>query len=208
VGSKASGLPKDPSKANQTFTTTVTGQQQTVTTTNNVVLPAVAAESSALHILTAPGDISFSLAGLKTKIYWDIAYNLSGQERFNNVYQLQDFGSRPYKARDSLAWLVGLQFGEIKNRGDWQIFANYRETGIASIDPNLNDNEAAGGALNTRGFKFSLAYAVTDSIVLQATEYLFRSLDQNLYGGRATSPGGIAPFKSYNETTVELNIKF
>jgi len=35
---------------------TVTGPPQTVSTTNNVVLPGVAAETRALHILTAPGD--------------------------------------------------------------------------------------------------------------------------------------------------------
>jgi len=44
--------------------------------------------------------------------------------------------------------------------------------------------------------------------VLQGTEYIFRSLDSGLSGGRATSTGGIAPLGTYNETTVELNIKF
>jgi hypothetical protein len=85
---------------------------------------------------------------------------------------------------------------------------NYRQTGIASVDPNLNDNEIAGGGLNMRGFKFSLAYALTDFVVLQATGYVYKNLDTDLYGGRATSPGGIAPFRSYNEATVELNMKF
>jgi len=32
--------------------------------------------------------------------------------------------------------------------------------------------------------------------------------DKGLYGGRATSPGGIAPYSSYNEATVEVNMKF
>ncbi len=59
-----------------------------------------------------------------------------------------------------------------------------------------------------RGFKLSLAYAVTDAVVLQATGYIFRSLDKSLSGGRATSPGGIAPYTSYDEVTVDLNIKF
>jgi hypothetical protein len=72
----------------------------------------------------------------------------------------------------------------------------------------LNDNEAAGGALNMRGFKLGLGYAVNNFVVINATTYLFRNLDKDLSGGRATSTGGIAPYNSYNETTLELNIKF
>jgi hypothetical protein len=207
VGS-ASGLPTNKALAGQSFTTTTTGQLQTVKTKNNTVLPEVPAETQSLHIVTAPGDISFTIGGLKTKVYWDAAYNTTGEDRYNYVYQLKDFGSRAYRPRDSFAWLVGLQLGEIKKRGDWQAFVNYRETGIASVDPNINDNEDAGGALNMRGFKFALAYAITDFVVLQGTGYIFSDLDSNLYGGRATSVGGIAPYKGYKEATVELNIKF
>jgi hypothetical protein len=43
---------------------------------------------------------------------------------------------------------------------------------------------------------------------LQATEYLYQVLDAGIYGGRATSPGGIAPYRSCNETTLEVNVKF
>ena len=204
----ATDLPVDPSKANQTFTTTITKQGQTVSTTNNVTLPAVTGETRALHILTAPGDISFKIGGLKSKLYWDVAYNVSGRNRYDNVYQLKDFGSREYKARDSLAWVVGLQLGQTKKKGDWSAYLNYRETGIASVDPNLNDNEVAGGSLNARGFKLGLAYQVADAVVIQATGWLYWNLDNNLFGGRATSVGGIAPFNSYNEVQLQVDIKF
>jgi len=208
TGAKAAGVPVNSSLANQTFTTTQTTQTQSVSTTNNVTLPAVAAESADLHILTVPGDLSFTLAGIKAKLYWDLAYNVSGQDRYNDVYQMDVNGNEQYKTRDSFAWLVGLEVGQIAHRGDWLAFVNYRETGISSVDPNINDSDAAGSALNMKGFKFSLAYALTDSVVLQATEYLFHVLDGGIYGGRATSPGGIAPYRSYNETTLELNVKF
>ncbi len=204
----ASGLPNDPSKANQSFTTTITRQGQTVSTTNNVTLPAVTGETRALHILTAPGDISFKIGGLKSKLYWDVAYNVTGRNRYDNVYQLKDFGSREYKARDSLAWLVGFQLGELKKKGDWLTFLDYRETGIAAVDPNLNDSESAGGSLNARGFKLALAYQLADAVIIRATGYAFWNLDTNLYGGRATSTGGIAPYNTYHEVQLELGIKF
>lgn len=208
VGAKASGLAVDPSKANKTFTSVETSQNQTVSTTNNVTLPAVTGESRALHLITAPGDISFKLAGLKSKLYWDVSYNVSGRDRFDNVYQLKNFGSREYNSRDALAWLVGLQIGETKKKGDWQANINYREVGIASIDPNLNDSDFAQSTLNVRGFKLGLAYALTDFVVLNATGYLTWNLDQNLYGGRATSAGGIAPYNSANVFTFDVNVKF
>ncbi len=204
----ASGLPNDPSKANQSFTTTINKQDQTVSTTNNVTLPAVTGETRALHLLTAPGDISFKIGGLKSKLYWDVAYNVSGRNRYDNVYQLKDFGSREYKTRDALAWVVGLQLGQTKKKGDWSAYLNYREMGIASVDPNLNDNEIAGSSLNSRGFKLGLAYQLADAVVIQATGYLYWNLDNNLFGGRATSVGGIAPYNTYNELQLDISIKF
>ncbi|MEI9895837.1 MAG: putative porin [Chthoniobacter sp.] len=171
-------------------------------------LPAITGETRALHILTAPGDISFKLAGLKSKIYWDFAYNVSGRDRFDNVYQLKSFGSRDFKPRDGLAWLVGLQLGETKKKGDWQFYVNYRESGIASVDPNLNDSDFALSALNTRGFKIGLAYALNDFVVLNATGYITWNLDNDLFGGRATSVGGIAPYNASNEVQLDVNIKF
>jgi len=85
VGSKASGVATDPSKANQTFTNTVTSQNQTVSTTNNVGLPGITGETRALHLLTVPGEIAFKLGGIKSKLYWDVSYNVSGRNRFDNV---------------------------------------------------------------------------------------------------------------------------
>jgi hypothetical protein len=211
----ASGLPNDPSKAGQQFTSTVQGQSQTVSTTNNVGLAAISGETRQLHILTAPGDISFKLGGLKTKVYWDFAYNLSGKERYEDIYQLRSF-QRDYSSRDSLAWLVGLQLGELKKKGDWQAYLNYRETGIASVDPNLNDGDFALGELNMRGFKLGLAYALSDAVVFSVTGYMAWNMDKDLIGGRATNAAqaaplvapGIAESNSVNVVQVDVAVKF
>jgi hypothetical protein len=177
--------------------------------------PAISGETRQLHILTAPGDISFKLGPVKTKIYWDFAYNFGGRERFYDIYQLRDgaFAGAPgyhYDTRDGIAWLVGLQFGETKKKGDWMAYVNYRETGIASVDPNLNDSDFALGELNTKGFKASLAYAFSDSVVFNVTGYMAWNLSPNLYGGRATSgsANGIADSNAVNTVQVDLNIKF
>ena len=146
-------------------TTQSDGDVVAVNTTSSTVtlLPAVLGETRQLSILTAPGDISFKLGGLKTKLYWDFAYNIGGEGRFDDIYQLRTGNPvtdayRGYETRDGIAWLVGFQLGETK-KGRLAGLFNYRETGIASIDPNLNDSDFALGELNTRGFKLELAYA-------------------------------------------------
>lgn len=216
-----------PGAANTKLLTTVGGVPNSQTTTASTVAsasvatPAVPAngslapvtgETRGLQILTAPGDISFKLGGLKTKLYWDFAYNFAGRERFNDIYQLRSGGTfggtAPYNPRDGFAWLVGAQIGETKKKGDWQIFLNYRESGIASIDPNMNDSDFALSELNTRGFKLSLAYAISDCVVLDVKGYMAWNMDSSLRGGRATNSPAIADANSVNTVQIDLSIKF
>ena len=175
-------------------------------------LSAISGETRQLHILTAPGDISFKIGSLKSKVYWDFAYNIGAHERFDDIYQLSNNGTfgtnATYKTRDGIAWLVGFQLGETKKKGDWQLNFNYRETGIASVDPNLNDSDFALGELNTRGFKLGLAYAFSDAVVLNVTGMMAWNIDKDLSGGRATNAPAIADSNSVNVLQVDLNVKF
>jgi hypothetical protein len=200
---------------NQQTTTTATVASAGV---NNVIQPttrntfdAVSGETRQLHILTAPGDLSFKLGGIKTKLYWDAAYNLSGRERFNDIYDLYSPGLNPgqrYSERDGFAWLAGLQFGELKKKGDFQAYVNYRETGIVAVDPNLNDSDFALGELNTRGFKVGLGYAFSDAVVFNVTGYMAWNLNEDLVDGRATNAPAITQDNAVNVIQVDLNVKF
>jgi hypothetical protein len=126
-------------------------------------------------ILLAPGDISFKIGKLPVKLYWDFAYNLHGNDRWNNEYgplfndvtfnaartAVTGFRSSSRVSpsfSDNLAWLVGIQLGQNKKQGDWSIFGNFRQIGLTSIDPNINDSDWALSNLNMQGFKFGLAY--------------------------------------------------
>ena len=214
--------------AAKTTTLAVGGTPNKQTTTANTVasastatpaapapgsLPAVTGESRRLNILTAPGDISFKIGSLKTKVYWDFAYNIDGAGRYNDIYQLRTGNPtydayRGYQTRDGIAWLVGVQLGETKKKGDWSFLLNYRETGIASVDPNLNDSDFALGELNTRGFKLSLGYQLADCVVLNLTGFMSWNLDRNLAGGRATNANAIAQDNAGNTVQFDVNIKF
>jgi hypothetical protein len=188
------------------------GDNVSVVTTSatRTALPAVSGETRQLHILTAPGDITFKLGGVKAKIYWDAAYNLTGRERFEDIYQLFNSNTNQvhYSDRDGLAWLAGVQLGELKKKGDWQINANYREVGIASVDPNLNDSTWAQSRVNQRGFKLGLAYQIADPVVLSVTGYLSWNLNEDLEGGRATNAPNIADANATQVLQVDLAVKF
>ena len=49
---------------------------------------------------------------------------------------------------------------------------------------------------------------VQAGVVINATGFITWNLDGNLYGGRATSAGGIAPYNASNEVQLDVNIKF
>jgi hypothetical protein len=164
----------------------------------------VSGESRKLTILTLPGDIAFKLGRIPAKFYWDFAWNLQGNGRTDDIYGLD--GS--HSTEDDFAWLAGVQLGENKKAGDWSVLANYRQTGISSVDPNLNDSDFAAGELNTRGFELGLAYSFTDFVSAGITYMHAWNLRDNLTGGQATDGARIAEANAVQVFQVDLNVKF
>ena len=183
-------------------------------------------------ILLAPGDVSFSLGKLPLKLYWDLAYNFSGNDRWNNEYGPL-FSSVTFNAAqtaiagfpangrigpsfsDDFAYEVGLRIGQNKGAGDWSVFGDWRQVGISSIDPNLNTAEFALSSLNTQGTRVGLAYNLTDFSVLTVTWYHSWALSRNLFGGAATGAipaaainNAIAPYNRVDVLQVDLLVNF
>jgi hypothetical protein len=201
-GAKGNPLKANPALANKTFVTTSTvgGGATTVTTPAG---RAPAQETRDLALLTAPGDISFKLDGIASKLYWDFSYNTEGRSRATNEYFLAT-----HSTEDDFAWLVGLQLGDNIRAGDWSIYANYRRVGMDSIDPNLNDNYFALGGLNAQGVNIGVAYNFTDSLVGAITYYHSWLLNSDITGGEATAGAALANAKTTDVLQVDLNLKF
>jgi hypothetical protein len=187
--------------------------------------PTVSGATRNINLLLAPGDISFKVFGRKTKFLWDFAYNIEGRKRYEDVYGLvtlnndvgqssdndvidpDDFSSN-HKLIDDIAFLAGFQFGENKKAGDWSLLAYYRQAGVSSIDPNLNDSDFAGSRLNTRGFKTSLAYNFTDFAIGALTYQYAWNLRDDLVGGEATGGAAIADTNNISIFQVDFTLKF
>jgi hypothetical protein len=201
-GTKGNTLPADPARANKTFVTTKTSGGGTVTVTTPVgATPAQ--ETRDLFIITAPGDVSFKIGSLNTKLYWDFAYNTEGEDRATNEYFLAE-----HSTEDDIAWLVGLQLGNNNHAGDWSLNANYRSVGMDSIDPNINESNFALSDVNQRGFKLSVAYNFTDSMVGAVTYYHSWRLNNDITGGEATGGAQLANGKNVDVLQLDLNLKF
>lgn len=178
-----------------------------------------------INLLLVPGDVSFKLAGRKAKFLWDFTYNVEGRKRAEDIYGLvalrndagqdsdddvvdpDDFNSK-HRPIDDLAFLAGLQLGENKKAGDWSVLGYYRQTGVSSIDPNLNDSDFALSRVNNRGFKFSLAYNFTDFAVGTLTYQYAWNLRQDLVGGQATGGAAIADANDVSIFQFDFSLKF
>jgi hypothetical protein len=183
----------------QTFSQTTTGTPVTFgdTLANGQSFPVTQRD---LNIILAPGDITYKIFGKPLSLYWDFAYNFTGDNRFNRDYgplfshyfyvgrsATPSFSGRIQPSfSDNAAWLVGLKFGENKKAGDFSVSADYRQVGISSIDPNLNSSNFALSNLNVEGWEFNLAYNLTDFLTASVTFYYSDALTKNLYGGFAT----------------------
>lgn len=86
--------------------------------------------------------------------------------------------------------------------------ANWRQTGIAGVDPNLNDSDFALSELNTRGFKAVATYSFSECFTGGISYAHAWNLRDNLFGGEATKGTAIADGNAIDVFQVDFNLKF
>lgn len=136
-----------------------------------------------LNIVTAPGYVKWKMFKTPFKFYWDFAYNLTGDDRAENVFmagapysnltaaQRNSLLNSNRSLEDNMAWLVGVKVGKNKKAGDWSAGVDFRQVGLTSVDPNLNDSDFNLGYLNGQGIKAKVAYSFTDNMVGSVTYF-------------------------------------
>ena len=167
-----------------------------------------------LQLLLLPGDFTTKIAGLKTKFVWDVSYNLDGKTRAYDVYGLAQNSTDQTKNRsggqDDLAWLIGVVLGENKKKGDYSLLANYRQTGLTSVDPNLNDSDFANSKLNTKGFKLGAGYNLSNNVVLSLAYQNAFNLRSRLNSGSFTTTAAraLADRNNVQILQADVTVKF
>jgi hypothetical protein len=140
--------------------------------------------------------VTFPFAGLYSEVVTNAAGVVIG---YKNLAQPSD--------KDKMAWVVGLKIGDNKKAGDLSLYGDYRQVGIASIDPNLSNSDVMNARLNTQGFGFGINYNVTDFFILGVSGRIDWNLT-NLYGGQATRGSGIADDNTWHYVRVDALLKF
>ncbi len=159
-----------------------------------------------LYVAMFNGDAKFPVGPFKGKVYWDFAYNATGTERAHHVYGVQE-GS----FQDSTTWLAGFQLGELKRKGDWYVSADYRQYGLASLDPNLNDPNFALSRLNTQGIRVNLGYNITDWLKAEVWYYGAWNLEKNVHllsTGAQTANNALYDANSAQNLIIQLTSSF
>ena len=186
-------------------------------------LPLGVGETRNLSIIEVPGDISFKLCGVKTKVLWDFSYNTNGAKRTRDIYGvngqmeivkdskgkvISEFQRSDHSSQDDMGYQVGFQLGQNVKRGDWSLLTTYRQVGLAAVDPNLNCSDFALSRVNVRGWKIGVSYSFSSAVVAQVTYFGANNLRSDLVGGQATGGARIADGNSLQLVTVDLNVKF
>ncbi len=152
-----------------------------------------------LYVAMFNGDVKFPVGPFKGKFYWDFAYNLDGAGRAANVYDIQSVNH----FQDSTTWLTGLQLGELKRKHDWYVSADYRQYGVASLDPNINDPNFALSRLNTQGIRVNLGYNITDWLKFEVWYYGAWNLDKNIHNLNGTEASNGTIRNVYDANAVQ-----
>ena len=91
--------------------------------------------------------------------------------------------------------------------------ADYRQYGLNSLAPNLNDPNFALSRLNTQGFRINLGYNITDWLKFEVWYYGAWNLDKNIHSltGTEVTTSSIRTFYDANAVQnliVQLTASF
>ena len=155
-----------------------------------------------LNIIGAPGEVDWKIGKVPMRFYWDVAMNLDGHDRVQDVYlgngqtlpnaggitaaQVTATQDANRDLTDNVAWMAGVQAGLNKKKGDWMVKADFRQIGLGSVDPNINDSDWGESFLNTQGIRIASSYNFTDFLLGTITYYDVWAYKDNLMNG---SPG-------------------
>ncbi len=178
------------------------GQGQAGNVLQNVAAFNSANSSRNLSLGTFNGDVKVGLGALKLKVYGQAVYNFQGGAR-----DAQEYNQKPLDSTtDKVAFATGLTVGsdyQIKKKGDYLLLAEYRQVGLGSVDPNLNDSDFNFSRLGFRGVKVAGSYAFYPWLISTVTYF-----GSNNLGSEKNLNIGVGDYNSSHIIQFDLTAKF
>ena len=155
-----------------------------------------------LSIITFNTDAKVGLGPVKVKAYGQAAYNVQGGARDSQEYAQPGLTSLTDKITFATGFTIGSDY-QIKKKGDYVLLAEYRQVGLGSVDPNLNDSDWNFSRLGFRGIKVAGSYGFYPWLIATVTYY-----GSNNLGAEKNLNIGVGDYNASHIIQFDLTTKF
>lgn len=141
---------------------------------SNVVGPASTLDAENFKVFELYNEIAVFPMGLPTRFFFDWATNTDNS--------LGDNDSSGIGNAEDNAWAVGVKFGGIAKKGDWELGYAYKRIDANAV-PGFNDSDFGySGHSGKRGSVFKGAYALTNNLSLNSALFFVNNLNSGTGG--------------------------
>ncbi len=155
---------------------------------------------NSLLVFELPAEFGFKIGELPVRVFSDFAVNLDAEDRALAA-------GHPDRDDERYAYQIGVGFGQLKVKHDWQIQAFYQHAEQYSLDPNLVDSDIFDSRLNMEGVAIQAGYAITDAVTFNLTYAYGEQINKTL-GTGGVGDIGVNPLREYQLFQADLNWKF
>ena len=155
---------------------------------------------NSLLVFDMPMEVGWKLGELPMRLFADFAVNLEGHDRAAAA-------GHPDKGDQRYAYQIGIGFGQIKAKHDWQVNVFWQHTEQYSLDPNLVDSDLFDSRVNMEGIGVQASYALSDAVIF-AIDYGYGWASDNSLGTGGTGDIGINPLDHYQLFQADMNVRF
>lgn len=163
---------------------------------------AVNTATDELAVLEIPLEFTFRAWDIPFRPYANFAINTTGDKR-------AEYAGRSDKKDQDKAYQIGLDIGQSKKKGDWEVNAWWQHVEAFSLDPNLVDADIFDSRINMEGFAISTRYCFTDNVSGALTYANGDRIDNTL--GNGASQGDLTdinPLGNYHLLQADICWKF
>jgi hypothetical protein len=122
-----------------------------------------------------PGDFLYAFDYKLIEGFLEVDFEAFGlpSQFFVDYVQNDDADSK------DTGYAVGLHVGQTRERGSWQARYHYQDLEADAVLGLLTDSDFAGGGTDSKGHKFSAAYAFSDASRVNLTYFIAERQDTN-----------------------------
>jgi len=188
--------------------------------TSNLTGAGTTTTANDLLVFDAPISVVFPVWKHSLKLFSDTAYNFEAGARKQGAIDTMTYNAtfaaptyvtnlKADHNNEATAWRVGSEYGESKKKGDWLFGGWYGQTGLFSVDNDLNDSDLMDNRVNFAGFDLYAQYLITDNVSAKVNYAQSSMLKSGLPTGDSFSADTVSgSLKDYRLFQADLSVKF